>query len=76
MCINPIFHQLNNIIYYELSTLFDYFNLALSHLLDIFVPSIIPLAIGLILNFPGLILNLLTRGNYVVDYNVNMHPQT
>ena len=27
-----------------------------------------------ILSFPGLILSLLTRGNYFVDYNVNIHP--
>ena len=40
MCVNSVFHQLNNIIYSDLSTLFDYFNLALSHSLDIVVPSI------------------------------------
>ena len=40
MCHNSIFHQLNNSIYSDLSTLFDYFNLALSHSLDIVVPSI------------------------------------
>ena len=40
MCINFVFHKLNNIISFELSTLFDYFNLSLSHSLDICVPSI------------------------------------
>ena len=40
MFVNYVFHQLNNSISSDLSTLFDYFNLALSHLLDIFVPSI------------------------------------
>ena len=40
MCINSVFHQLNNIISSDLSTLFDYFNLTLSHSLDICVPSI------------------------------------
>ena len=38
MCINFVFHQLNNIISFDLSTLFDYFNLALSH--SLFVASI------------------------------------
>ena len=40
MCVNSVFHQLNNSISSDLSTLFDYFNLALSHSLDIVVPSI------------------------------------
>ena len=40
MCVNSIFHQLNNSIYSDLSTLFDYFNLTSSHSLDICVPSI------------------------------------
>ena len=40
MCVNSVFHQLNNSISSDLSTLFDYFNLTLSHSLDIFVPSI------------------------------------
>ena len=40
MCVNSVFHQLNNSISSDLSTLFDYFNLALSHSLDICVPSI------------------------------------
>ena len=40
MCVNSVLHQLNNIISSVLSTLFDYFNLALSHLVDMFVPSI------------------------------------
>ena len=40
MCVNSVFHQLNNSIYSDFSTLFDYFNLALSHSLYIFVPSI------------------------------------
>ena len=41
MFVNSVFHQLNNSIYSDLSTLFDSFNLALSHSLDIFAPSII-----------------------------------
>ena len=41
MCVNSLFHQLNNSISSDLSTLFDYFNLELSHSLDIIVPSII-----------------------------------
>ena len=40
MYVNSVFHQLNNSISSDLSTLFDYFNLALSHSLDIVVPSI------------------------------------
>ena len=40
MCVNSVFHKLNNSISSDLSTLFYYFNLALSHLLDICVPSI------------------------------------
>ena len=40
MCVNYVFHQPNNSIFSDLSTLFYYFNLALSHSLDIFVPSI------------------------------------
>ena len=40
MCINSLFNQLSNSISSDLSTLFNYFNLALSHSLDICVPSI------------------------------------
>ena len=40
MCVNSVFHQLNNIISSDLYTLFDYFNLVLSHSLDICVPHI------------------------------------
>ena len=40
MCVNSVFYQLNNSISSDLSELFDYFNLALSHSLDIVVPSI------------------------------------
>ena len=40
MFVNYVFHQLNNSISSDFSTLFDYFNLALSHSFDIFVPSI------------------------------------
>ena len=40
MFVNFVFHQLNNSISSDLSTLFNYFNLALSHSLDICVPSI------------------------------------
>ena len=48
MCIYSVFHQLINSIYSDLSTFFDYFNLAIyieiyieiSHSLDIVVPSI------------------------------------
>ena len=40
MFVNSVFHQLNNSISSDLSTLFDSFNLALSHSLDIFAPSI------------------------------------
>ena len=40
MCVNSVFHQLNNSISSDLSTLFDYFNLAFSHSLDIVVPFI------------------------------------
>ena len=40
MYVNFVFYQLNNSISSDLSTLFDYFNLALSHSLDIVVPSI------------------------------------
>ena len=40
MCVNSVFHQLNNSISSDLSTLFDYFNLALSHSLDIVVSTI------------------------------------
>ena len=40
MSVNSVFHQLNNSISSDLSTLFDYFNLALSHSLAIVVPSI------------------------------------
>ena len=32
------------------------------------------LSAELIINFPGLIFSLFTRGNYFVDYNVKMHP--
>ena len=40
MCVpNSVFHQLNRIISSDFSTLFDYFNLALSHSLDICLPS-------------------------------------
>ena len=73
MCVNSVFHQLNNSISSDLSTIFDSFNLALSYSLDILHPPLL-LSTELILSFPGLILNLLTRGNYIVDYNVNMHP--
>ena len=61
MCIKCVFHQLNNIISFDFSTLFDYFNLALSHSLNICVP-LITLINELIINFPSLILSLLTRG--------------
>ena len=40
MFINYVFHQLNNSITSDFSTFFDSFNLALSHSLDIFAPSI------------------------------------
>ena len=40
MCVNSVFHQPNNSKSSDLSTLFEYFNLALSHSLDICVPSI------------------------------------
>ena len=40
MFVNSVFHQLNNSISSDLSTLFDSFNLALSHTLDIVAPSI------------------------------------
>ena len=40
MYVNSVFHELNNSISSHLSILFDYFNLALSHSLDIVVPSI------------------------------------
>ena len=40
MCVNSIFHQLNSSIYFDLFTLFDYLNMALSHSPDIFVLSI------------------------------------
>ena len=40
----------------------------------IFVYPPLHLSTELILSFPGLILNFLIRGNYFVDYNVNMHP--
>ena len=40
MCVNSVFHQLNNSKYSYLSTIFEYLNLALSHSLDICVPSI------------------------------------
>ena len=73
MCVNSVFHQLNNSITSELSTLFEYFNLALSYSLDIFVPSITFIN-RTYSNFPALILSLLTWGNYFVDYNVYMHP--
>ena len=40
MFVKSVFHQLNNSISSDLSTLFDSFNLALSHSLDIFASSI------------------------------------
>ena len=40
MCVNSLFNQLSNSISSDLSTLFDYFNLALPYSLDILVPSI------------------------------------
>ena len=40
MCVNFLFNQLSNSISSDLSTLFDYFNLALPYSLDILVPSI------------------------------------
>ena len=40
MCVNSVFHQLNNSKSSDLSTLFEYFNLVLSHSIDICVPSI------------------------------------
>ena len=40
MCVNSLFNQLSNSISSDLSTLFNYFNLALSYSLDILVPSI------------------------------------
>ena len=40
MFVNYVFHKLNKSISFDLSTLFDYFNLALSHSFDIFAPSI------------------------------------
>ena len=40
MFVNSVFHQFNKSISSDFYTLFDYFNLALSHLLDIFTPSI------------------------------------
>ena len=40
MCVYSLFHQLINSISPDLSTFFDYFNLAISHSLDIVVPSI------------------------------------
>ena len=72
MCVNSVFHQPNNSISSDLSTLYNYFNLALSHSLDILVSPLL-LSTELILNFLDLILSLLTRGNYIVDYNVNLH---
>ena len=40
MCVNSVFHQLNNSKSSDLSTIFKYLNLALSHSLDIYIPSI------------------------------------
>ena len=40
MFVNSVFHQLNNNISSDFSTLIDSINLALSHSLDIFAPSI------------------------------------
>ena len=40
MFVNSVFYKLNNSISSDLSTLFDFFNLALSHSLDIFAPAI------------------------------------
>ena len=40
MCVYSVFLQLINSISSDLYTLFDYFNLALSHSLDIFLPSV------------------------------------
>ena len=40
MCVNSLINQLSNIISSDLSTLFDYFNFALTYSLDILVPSI------------------------------------
>ena len=41
MCVpNSVFHQLNSSKSSDLSILIDYFNFALSHSLDIFVPYI------------------------------------
>ena len=73
ICINFVLHQLNNIISFDLFTLFDYFNLALSHSIDIVHPPLL-LSTVIILSFPGVVLSLLTRGIYFVDYNINMQP--
>ena len=40
MFVDSVFHKLNNSISSDFSTLFDSFNLTLSHSLDIFAPSI------------------------------------
>ena len=63
MCVNSVFHKLNfnNSISSDLSTLFEYSNLALFHSLDIVVkpnPTLL-LSTELILSVPGLILSLL-----------------
>ena len=73
MLFNYVFYQLSNSISSDYSTLFVYFNLELYHTLEICAPSI-TLINRTYLYLPGLILNLLTCGNYIANYNVNMHP--
>ena len=56
--VNSVFHQLNNSKTSDFSTIFEYFNLALSHYLDICVPSI-TLINRTYSKFSGLYLSLL-----------------
>ena len=73
MLVNYVFYKLSNSISSDYSTLFVYFNLELYHTLEICAPSI-TLINRTYVYLPGLILNLLTCGNYIANYNVNMHP--
>ena len=72
MCVNIVSHQLNNSIFSDMSTLLII--LIWHYLIRLFVYPPLLLSTKLIQSFSGLILSLLTWGNYFVDHKINIYP--
>ena len=73
MCVNSLFNQLSNSISSDLSTLFNYFNLALPYSLDILVPSIILIS-RTYYKFPWFNIELVNPRKLLRRLQRNMHP--